>query len=955
MNGASTRTGLRQWMWRAFVGSALIPLILVETVLVGCYLLSNQAIRDAQLAYLGRSANDSLGASAEQNALIIENQLQHIGDTTALLARMTQEALQRPVAAADELLALSAQGARYSPEDRGGAASFYSSATPAQQHDLAKVARLSALDPLLKEIKLHDRTIASLYFNSWDSYNRIYPWFRTDQQYPPDMRIPEFNFYYLADAAHNPDKDVRWTDVYLDPAGHGWMMSAIAPVYKGDFLEGVAGIDVTVSELLTQIDRLKLPWSGYLLLVSADSTIMAMPEQAEHDFDLRELTQESHSQKLSNELFKPEDFNLKSRGDTRELAARLLESTQGTLEVSLKGRAHLIAWNTIASTGWRLLAVVDKEQVMAATNALASHYRNIGYLMIIGLLGFYLVFFSILWMRSRHLSERLRQPISGIGRMLGEIGRGQWQPIRTHSSIRELDDMAGSVLTMGGQLATSEQQRQMAQRRLMSLIDHPTSGMWEYHLEDDGITFRGGLCKRLGLPVRGMSREGFLARLSTESAIQFVDALDSLRAGRAPRIEVELRLLREDGSWLWLLCQGRTLDDSTEGTRIALGTLVDIDTLKHTEEDLRDRTLQAQAASRAKSRFISSMSHELRTPLNAIHGFAQLMSMQANDLQSRDFLQEILGASQHLGNLVDDLLDWSSLQAETQKLTLVAVPLLGLLEECAEMIGPQAQNAGLHLEITKPPPGLDVWAEPRRLRQVLLNLLSNAIKYNRPEGKLLIGAEQKTDGVCIYVEDGGMGIEPALQGELFEPFQRLGKENTAIQGTGIGLALCRELASLMEGKMGLYSVPGEGSRFWIELARGAERATNPVHTLIHPRLFYSGSDPRAMDTFRLLHADHIEFQEGPLAHCLADARDKGAPAILLVDCDEEDAARINTLRQIRRCAQGQDMSLILIGSTPRSLAMLGIEFQGVLGKPLDNDELAELIGLLLEQEHSDVY
>ena len=137
----------------------------------------------------------------------------------------------------------------------------------------------------------------------------------------------------------------------------------------------------------------------------------------------------------------------------------------------------------------------------------------------------------------------------------------------------------------------------------------------------------------------------------------------------------------------------------------------------------------------------------------------------------------------------------------------------GLMRECAEMVRSQAKAAGLDLELQSTNPTLSVLADARRLRQILLNLLSNAIKYNRPHGRLFVGAELHNGRVRVFVEDGGAGISPALQGALFEPFQRLGQENTAIQGAGIGLALCRELATLMNGSMGLVSETGVGSRF----------------------------------------------------------------------------------------------------------------------------------------------
>ncbi|QXI26115.1 sensor histidine kinase [Pseudomonas vanderleydeniana] len=955
MRQAVPKIRLRQWIWRAFLSSALIPLILVETVLIASYLLTNQVTRETQVDYLKRSAIDSLSASVEQNALIVESKLESLGGVAGLLGTVTSQALLTPASGPGENLGVTPEGARYSTTDLGGAASFYSAATPLARQDLGKVQRLARLDTVFKQIKQTDPMIASLYFNSWDSYNRIYPWFPTNEQYSADLRIPEYNFYYLADATHNPQRKTRWTEVYLDPAGHGWMMSAVSPVYRGDFLEGVVGLDVTVDGILNEIARLRVPWSGYLLLVSEDMTIMAMPPQAEHDFALRELKAPDANTIVHQEVLKPRIFNLGQRDDTVAIANALQTAASGFSETALQGRAHLFAWKTIKSTGWKLLAVADKQEVMAETDGLARHFRNIGYLMIVGLVLFYAVFFTVLWRRSRQLSERLRQPISGIVQMLREIGQGRWQPVRVESGILELDEMAGSVLTMGSQLATSEQQRDVAQERLALVMENATTGLWEYHLDDDSLTLRGGLVARLDLPETPMSREAFLTRLDANDAQAMSQAFDSLRMGQTSRIDIEFRLSRPDGSFLWLLGRGRMIKGILDGGTVALGTLVDIDALKLTEMDLRERTLQTQAASQAKSRFISSMSHELRTPLNAIQGFAQLMRLGAHGEAEGQHLDEILSASAHLAQLVDDLLDWSSLQAEPQKLTLKPVPVHAMLKECADMVRSQALSAGLVLELELTAAPKEVYADARRLRQVLLNLLSNAIKYNRPGGRLLIGAEGAGEWARLFVEDGGLGIEPELQAALFEPFQRLGKENTAIQGTGIGLALCRELAGLMGGQMGLCSELGKGSRFWIELL--------PTH-LIEPAgtgekrrtaIFYAGSDEAILPFISTIAGERVVLKSGTLESCVNESRLEGAPGILLLDCDGEDPDRSAHLGRLRRSLNAEFMSVVLLGSAPKALAWVGFEFQAVLKKPLEVDALREVLDALLEKESSDVH
>ncbi len=821
--------GLRQWIWRAFVRSALIPLVLVETALIAIYLLTNNAIRDAQVEHLRETALNDLQAAVSLESRLISEQLSQVSSLTQLYRNLTAQALQGVAPGQVPELALSDEGVRYSPSDDGGAAVFYSNATAPERHDLQKIARLRQLEPLMKEIEARNPLVASLYFNSWDSFNHIYPWFFTLDQYPADMDIPKYNFYYLADAKHNPSRGVVWTDVYLDPAGHGWMMSATAPVYHGDFLEGVVGIDITVSGILEQIGQVQVPWGGYAMLVSDDLSIMALPEPGEADFGLAELTEHSYLDAIRREVFKPEDFQLDRRPETAELAAAISGASSGVQQVMLGGRPQLVAWTTVAQTGWHLLAVVDEAAVFRQTNALASRYQQIGYLLIAGLVLFYIGFFALMWLRARQLSGALLTPIAGISRMLSEIGVGRWQPQPAQSQIRELDEMCRHTQDIGSRLAYSESERWEAQRRLELVLESATESLWEYDMPNHRLRIRGGMGTRFGLPSGQLSDSEFRRRIHPDDLPQALAQIERVSRGLQQRYEAEYRFADTQGHYHWLLSRGRVLehDPDTGVAKMLAGTHVDIDALKRVEEELRAATLQAQAASEAKGRLLSGISHELRTPLNAILGFAQLMRMDCDDesqSEAAEYLDEILLASRHLNQLLGEILEWSSLQNEPAQLELQAVDVYNLMRECAELVSLEVQQRGLHLQLQLPDEPLQVLAEPRRLRQVLLNLLSNAMKYNVPNGHISLRTETSPGHVRLLVEDTGLGIEPAQQAQVFEPFQRLGRENSMIQGTGIGLSLCLEFARLMNGQLGLHSEPGVGSRFWIELPRLAPAA-----------------------------------------------------------------------------------------------------------------------------------
>jgi len=229
---------------------------------------------------------------------------------------------------------------------------------------------------------------------------------------------------------------------------------------------------------------------------------------------------------------------------------------------------------------------------------------------------------------------------------------------------------------------------------------------------------------------------------------------------------------------------------------------------------------EAEQASRAKSEFLSAMSHELRTPLNAILGFAQLLANGRRDpLSARQQRQvaQIRSSGDHLLALINDILDLSRIEAGRLTLCLEAIPLEAICREVLETLAPLAREADIALHGPAGDVQPLVLADHTRLKQVLLNLLSNAIKYNRPTGRVEMAVSEQAHTARVSIEDTGHGIAPERLGELFEPFNRLEAEGSTIEGTGIGLALTRQLVESMQGRIGVTSERGAGSRFWIDL------------------------------------------------------------------------------------------------------------------------------------------
>lgn len=241
---------------------------------------------------------------------------------------------------------------------------------------------------------------------------------------------------------------------------------------------------------------------------------------------------------------------------------------------------------------------------------------------------------------------------------------------------------------------------------------------------------------------------------------------------------------------------------------------------RRNEEALREAHEASLRAAEAKDRFLSSVSHELRTPLNAVIGFMDLVvDIWPDPLTPRQAraLESVRQSGRHLHGLVTEILDYSSCLQGDMPVECQSVALQDVIPDCLTALQPQAQRN----DIVLPDPDVlipgRVMADPRRLRQIILNLLGNAVKYNRDAGQVLLRVSGIDGLTRIEVEDTGVGIPPTMRDQLFEAFNRMGREASTIEGSGLGLALSRRLAELMGGTLEYAPAEGGGSIFTLTL------------------------------------------------------------------------------------------------------------------------------------------
>ena len=310
--------------------------------------------------------------------------------------------------------------------------------------------------------------------------------------------------------------------------------------------------------------------------------------------------------------------------------------------------------------------------------------------------------------------------------------------------------------------------------------------------------------------------------LSLELATPITPGFEALafKASRGIEDIYELTYICKDGSRFPAIVSITALRDDYGDIigYLLIGT--DNSVRKQVELELNNAMAIAEKANLAKSDFLSSMSHELRTPLSAILGFAQLMesgSPSPTPSQKRS-IDQILKAGWYLLELINEILDLALIESGKLSLSLEPISLIEVMRECQAMIEPQAQKRDIRMTFPQFKLPYFVKADRTRVKQVLINLLSNAIKYNKVGGTVVVDFIASTPGrIRICVRDTGEGLTPEKLTQLFQPFNRLGKETGVEEGTGIGLVVSKRLVELMGGVIGVESTVGKGSVFWIEL------------------------------------------------------------------------------------------------------------------------------------------
>jgi signal transduction histidine kinase len=386
------------------------------------------------------------------------------------------------------------------------------------------------------------------------------------------------------------------------------------------------------------------------------------------------------------------------------------------------------------------------------------------------------------------------------------------------------------------------------------------------------------------------------------------------------------------------------------------------------EEELLVARDQARDASRLKTEFLSRISHELRTPLNAILGFGQLLQLDDLTDEQRESVDQMVRGGRHLLGLINEVLDISRIETGSLALSLETVDLHEVVTETADLIRPLAaeREIGIHPPSREECPWT-VHADRQRLKQVLLNLGSNAVKYNRHGGDIYLACRATSERrVAIVVRDTGPGIPTDKMERLFMPFDRLGAEQSEVQGTGLGLALSKGLMEAMGGTLGAHSVEGEGTTFTLELALAEDQPDPGERLPAAPAVeqdaaggqvvLYVEDNPSNLRLVERILGQRrgVRLLAAPRGEIVQDLVQRHRPDLILLDLHLPGIDGEEVLRRLQADPRTATVPVVMVsadvtpGQKERLLAAGAVEY---LGKPLDVSRFLEVVDGLLAVPH----
>ncbi len=624
----------------------------------------------------------------------------------------------------------------------------------------------------------------------------------------------------------------RMGELRLDPYIGGYGVAISIPIFKeysDEEIIGVLNASFSWTELLTTVNSMEVvsegqSTKGYAILIDRDGYIIAAPgfilledDGSTADSDMLRVFGKrwwaAEDPYVLQQLLNAPDQRYIRRDDQRLLVVNT--------------PAH--SYEHLAATGWSLLLVRDAEDALSVVASIRERALLIALITAIVIAG---LAYLLAW--------QITRPITLLSAWSKDLAKGNLSRELSIKASDEIGQLAGALDEMRVDIKGYMDDLSEAKERFQSLIDSVDCVVWEAEVNPVRII---GVSGKVGHVLGYSAADMRVAMSEWESWIHPDNADDVQNTFRvavddAQDAFVEFKAKHSDGHWVWLKA---FISVAIEGLQVVglRGVMVDISDIVKASEEMKEARDLAVKTAESKSRFLAIVSHEIRTPMNGMLGMLDMLKDASLAADEQAKIDMACQSGKNLVALVDDVMDFTQLEAGEMEFNYTQVDIQQLFHDVVALAAPDAYNKGLDVGVIQEAnlPRY-VLADAVKLRQVLSALLSNAVKFTS-HGSVLLWAEMLAQGrLYVEIKDTGVGISKEGQEEIFQPFiQEDASTTRRFEGSGLGLALCQRLVEAMGGSVGVKSIKGVGSSFYIELGAEevAERGAS-VSELRH--LFY---------------------------------------------------------------------------------------------------------------------
>ena len=447
-----TKITLEKLIYKNYLKTSLTSIFFIELVLVVIYFFVNNKLIDKSTDFILRDLKENTYKLVDEKTKSIDKKLTEMELLAKILQEEHQHFFQYPhsyTKSEKPQFGYAQNGMYYKIDDNGGSSVVVSKNTPIDESLKKELINAEFLDSTFKTLVKHDENIVAVYFNSHKNYNRYYPFLRNSYNvFPSNIDMQVYNFYYGADEKHNPNKGVVITDIYLDPARKGWMLSVIIPIYNQNKLEGVTGIDITLKNFIDGFLNIDLPFNGKSFIINSSGKIVAMSKEIEKILDIKELEEyvyESNEQ-INETINKSDKYNILKYKD-KDIAnnfKNIIENKKYSHTIKINNENYFLFTKKMEKTSWYIISLIKEENVLKDIKNLEDYYTNLGYVIILIIFFFYTIFFFFLHYKAKIFVSQINNPLVEIIKLTKNIGKTKEIKVLESCGIIEIDKLSNN-------------------------------------------------------------------------------------------------------------------------------------------------------------------------------------------------------------------------------------------------------------------------------------------------------------------------------------------------------------------------------------------------------------------------------------------------------------------------------------------------------------------------------